>query len=161
MTYILFILFLSGLAWYFSKRHSKNKTVYLDTGKTSEVFRSTTHRIAAKPDRIEQGSDGYAIPHEYKSRKNGVKKRDLVQIKTAAIALRDSGYKVKNAVLEVGSGKQHTFNIEPTDELMQGEVGDLIRVVRSIKRGEIPKPRPAESVCRRCSYKTQCPYSQH
>lgn len=159
MGLVILVVALIFLVWIFYKRSSVGKTIYVDHGKKSRVFRSKRHRIAAKPDRIVQGKNGLVEPHEFKSRKFGLFSRDITQIKTTVIALRDSGYNVDTAVLEVGSGKQYRIDIEPTDEIMKSDTGDAIRVVRSIKRGETPKATPSLKSCRGCSYRAQCVYS--
>jgi len=123
------------------------------------VFKSQKHRIAGKPDRIEGATNGYVVPHEFKSRNYGFFNRDVIQIKTAAIAIRDSGYKVKEAVLELGSGKKQTVTIEPTIDMLNSEVGELINIVRSIKRGEVPAATPSADSCNRCGYRACCPHS--
>lgn len=139
-------------------RKLRSDTIYLDEGKNSKVFRSNKHRIAAKPDMIKRGKYGYAIPHEFKSRKTRVLKQDIIQIKVATIALR-SEYRVKQGLIEIGSGDKQIVEIDSTRKMMRGRVGELIRVVRDIKRGQVPVATPNKSTCRYCPYNTSCEYS--
>jgi len=144
---------------YFLLRDWKTpENIYLDTGKNSQVFKSEIHCIAAKPDRIIQGK-GEVIPREFKSRTTGVARHDIVQVKTATIAIRESGYRVNRAVIELGSGKEQTIKIEPTSELLNGRVGELIEIVRDIKRGREPKPTTEAHKCKRCPYRASCPHA--
>lgn len=144
------------LLWHLSK---PGRTVYLDKGKHSKVFRSKKHKLAAKPDRLESDGIGRVIPHEFKSRSGRVSNRDITQVKVATIAVRENGFKVRKAKIEYGNGKVHEFDVPSTEALMDGELGHLVRLARSVKKGQEPEAKPASYKCRYCPYREACRFA--
>jgi len=152
----VFALLLIAIVVTLGSNNKVGRTIYLDKGKHSKTFKSEKHRLVAKPDRIVSGSEGEVIPNEFKSRKGRVSKRDVTQISIATIAVRDSGYIVNQAKIEYGNGHIHTEPMASTEEMMNGRIGYLVRLVRGIKKGEVPQATPAAYKCGYCPYRESC-----
>ena len=107
------------------------KLIWVDESSDTKPFFNQEFKVYGKPDAMY--SDGeYISTVEYKSRKSGVKKSDVIQALTAALAARGDGYNVhKVVVVTEGDAKQ----IEVPKSLAKHYqlVKEYVELARSIK----------------------------
>lgn len=137
--------------------HAQGELIYVDEGSSVKPFFNKQFKVLGKPDAIYQsGSTITAV--EYKSRQGAVKKSDIVQAMTAALAARGDKFKVTH-VLVITKRERKVFTLPKSDQSLYELIKMPIQKARQVKQGEICKAHPNDRKCTSCAYYTVCDYT--
>jgi len=123
------------------------KLMWVDEGSDTKPFFNKRFKVFGKPDAMYNDS-GFVSAVEYKSRQGSVKKSDVIQALTAALAARGDGIKIRQVVI-VTEGDVEQVSVPKSMTSHYDLVKQYVELTRRIKQGA---SAPEGAGCRRCSH---------
>jgi len=135
---------------------NKGTVLYIDEP-GAQLFRDTEFGVTSKPDRISSyKKKNYVI--EYKSRKNGIFEKDIIQALTGALASWDKIGGISEIVVYNGSYKYKRVKVKNKKQLFK-KLKRYIENAKKVKSGETVKCRVVRNNCRVCPFNKKCKWA--
>lgn len=135
---------------------NKGEILYIDEA-GSKVFFDKEYLVSAKPDRVTRYK-GKVYAVEFKSRKERIFEKDIIQALTAGLASWDSMGGVDRVVVYNGTYKYKVVNVKTKAKLFK-KISKHVERAKKIKSGELVKQRVSKDKCKSCPYGESCKWT--